>query len=81
MCLFGVGVCLRASGPDTHAPNRPPLGQIERIRTLSECAARLAACSDPGGGRWLAQRMSAELLGLPLDQALPVLRAYGHYLK
>jgi hypothetical protein len=27
------------------------------------------------------QKMAEELFALPLEEALPILRAYGHYLK
>lgn len=64
-------------------PTRPRVVpvQIERIRTLSECAQQLAAAHDRDAGRYLAQKMAEELFSLPLEEALPILRAYGHYLK
>jgi hypothetical protein len=31
--------------------------------------------------RQLAQRMTEELFALPLEEALPILRAFGHYLR
>lgn len=110
--------------------------QIERIRTLSDCAQQLTAAHDKDAGRMLGQvrraplqpcctwagaalhpgrsfplsarrllragagaaldvalrlhactlsrlpqKMAEELFSLPLEEALPILRAYGHYLK
>jgi phosphoenolpyruvate carboxylase len=60
-------------------PPRPP--QIERIRTLSDCAQQLSSAHDKEAGRFLGQKMAEELFALPLEEALPILRAYGHYLK
>lgn len=40
------------------------------------CAARLQE-----GSRQLAHRMTEELFALPLEEALPILRAFGHYLR
>lgn len=101
-----------------------PAPQIERIRTLSDCAQQLNSAHDKDAGRYLAQvgvappgiirrapaassgraqraadgrtqpqrwlpllpaataqKMAEELFALPLEEALPILRAYGHYLK
>ncbi|GAB4814136.1 hypothetical protein N2152v2_001182 [Parachlorella kessleri] len=55
--------------------------KLEKIRTLSQCAAQLSAAHDKEGSRQLAQRMSEELFALPLEEALPILRAFGHYLS
>ena len=55
--------------------------QIERIRTLSDCAQQLNSSHDKDAGRYLGQKMASELFAMPLDEALPILRAYGHYLK
>ena len=33
------------------------------------------------GRRYLAEKMAEELFAMPLDEALPILRAFGHYLK
>ncbi|KAL4853378.1 Phosphoenolpyruvate carboxylase 2 [Chlorella vulgaris] len=55
--------------------------KIERIRTLSECAQQLNSAHDKEAGRLLGQKMAEELFALPLDEALPILRAYGHYLN
>ena len=125
-------------------PGRRP--QIERIRTLSDCAQQLNSAHDKEAGRFLGQarrrrrlqpaaaaraaaracrwpaaggctarvqrcarlaaccfaragdraatvlchavprsaglqKMAEELFALPLDEAMPILRAYGHYLK
>ena len=62
-------------------PPPPRARQIERIRTLSECAQQLSAAHDRDAGRMLGQKMAEELFALPLEEALPILRAYGHYLK
>ena len=143
-------------------PAHPPAAQIERIRTLSECAQQLTAAHDKDAGRllgqarraaprlaegcaaagatrqadgraaaaaaaappdvagsagacrhracrraaawserlfpfppppptpffgslplvpWLPQKMAEELFALPLEEALPIVRAFGHYLK
>lgn len=55
--------------------------KIERIRTLSDCAQQLNSAHDKDAGRYLAQKMAEELFALPLEEALPILRAYGHYLN
>ena len=50
---------------------------------LSRLPACLPACFDsaPPLLNSLLQKMAEELFALPLDEALPILRAYGHYLK
>ena len=85
--------CPHAATPGSAAPpcsNRPTAclralhraaPQIERIRTLSECAQQLNSSHDKDAGRYLGQKMASELFAMPLDEALPILRAYGHYLK
>ncbi|PRW39191.1 phosphoenolpyruvate carboxylase 4 [Chlorella sorokiniana] len=55
--------------------------KIERIRTLSECAQQLTAAHDKDAGRMLSQKMAEELFALPLEEALPIVRAFGHYLN
>ncbi|KAI7840424.1 hypothetical protein COHA_005854 [Chlorella ohadii] len=55
--------------------------KIERIRTLSECAQQLTAAHDKDAGRLLSQKMAEELFALPLEEALPIVRAFGHYLN
>jgi hypothetical protein len=47
----------------------------------TDCAARLALAHDPTAAQMLAQKMAEELFSLPLDEALPIVRAYGHFLK
>ena len=74
--------CLPACLPACLAPRLCACAlQVERIRTLSQCASQLAAAHDKEGARQLAARMTDELFALPLDEALPVLRAFGHYLR
>lgn len=83
------GACLLRSRPaaNHHALLRlrcactPASPQIERIRTLSDCAQQLSSAHDKEAGRFLGQKMAEELFALPLEEALPILRAYGHYLK
>lgn len=53
--------------------------KIKRIRTLADCAQKLNSSHDKDAGRYLAQKMAEELFALPLEEALPILRAYGHY--
>lgn len=55
--------------------------KYERIRTLSDAASRLAAASDLEASRMLADKLAKELMDMPLEEALPILRAFGHYLK
>eukprot|EP00887_Chlorella_sp_A99_P002435 scaffold10.g2435.t1 len=55
--------------------------KLERIRSLSDSATSLAKYHDPEASRYLAEKMASELFALPLDEALPILRAFGHYLK
>ena len=38
-------------------------------------------CCSPSPPPCPLQKMAEELFALPLDEALPILRAYGHYLK
>lgn len=57
------------------------LKKLERIRALSDCAVRLTAHHDLDGAQILSQKMAQELFSLPLEEALPILRALGHYLK
>jgi hypothetical protein len=55
--------------------------KFNRIRALSDSAARLSAAHDAEASAMLADKMSGELMAMPLEEALPVLRAFGHYLK
>jgi phosphoenolpyruvate carboxylase len=55
--------------------------KLERIRTLSDCAVRLAQHHDTAASQMLASKMASELFALPLEEALPILRAFGHYLN
>ena len=55
--------------------------KFNRIRALSDSAARMAAARDAEASELLADKMSRELMAMPLEEALPVLRAFGHYLK
>lgn len=55
------------------------------------CVLAPQACGNIGGRAALTacclfrapclQKMAEELFSLPLEEALPILRAYGHYLK
>jgi len=56
-------------------------GKFNRIRALSDSSARLAAAKDEEASTMLADKMCGELMAMPLEEALPVLRAFGHYLK
>jgi phosphoenolpyruvate carboxylase len=55
--------------------------KVERIRALATCAATLAQKNDDTASRLLSQRMAEELMGMPLDEAVPLTRALGHYLS
>ena len=56
-------------------------GKYNRLRALSDAANRLAAANDPEAAAILGEKMSKELMEMPLDHALPVVRAFGHYLN
>ena len=56
-------------------------GKLNRIRALSDCATRLADAGDVAGSHQLSKRLAEELFALPLEEALPILRALGHYLN
>lgn len=45
------------------------------------CASQLAAAGDHESAHYLATRMIDELHSLPLEEALPLTRAFGHYLN
>eukprot|EP00798_Chlamydomonas_sp_ICE-L_P002907 gene2907-4965_t len=47
--------------------------KVEKLRTLAKCTADLGLKGDP--------RLAEELMSLPLDEALPLTRACGHYLN
>lgn len=55
--------------------------KYNRLRALSDSASRLSAASDDEASKLLADKMSKELIDMPLEEALPVLRAFGHYLN
>jgi phosphoenolpyruvate carboxylase len=55
--------------------------KVERIRALATCAATLAQKNDDTASRLLSQRMAEELMNMPLDEAVPLTRALGHYLS
>ena len=55
--------------------------KYNRLRALSDSSSRLSTASDPEAAAYLAEKMSAELMNMPLEEALPVVRAFGHYLN
>jgi phosphoenolpyruvate carboxylase len=59
----------------------PLFAKFRRLRALSDAAARVGAAGDADAAALLADRMSDELMALPLEEALPVVRAFGHYLN
>jgi len=67
--------CLRIEASDEF------FQKVERIRTLAQCSSDMFAAHDPEASRLLARRMQEELKDLPLEEALPLARACGHYLN
>jgi hypothetical protein len=56
----------------------PPLfQQIERIRTVAQCASSLARAGDDDAAHALAQKMTDELTAMPVEEAMPLTRACG----
>ncbi|KAL4519094.1 hypothetical protein Ndes2526A_g00199 [Nannochloris sp. 'desiccata'] len=55
--------------------------KYNRLRALSDSSSRLSTASDPEAAAYLAEKMSTELMSMPLEEALPVVRAFGHYLN
>jgi hypothetical protein len=65
---------------DPHPPHSTPppfLIQIERIRTVAQCASALARAGDDDAAHALAQRMTDELTAMPVEEAMPLTRACG----
>ncbi|EIE23489.1 putative phosphoenolpyruvate carboxylase [Coccomyxa subellipsoidea C-169] len=54
---------------------------LETVRTLAHCASGLSQKGDKEASNYLSERMADELKGLPLDEAVPLTRACGHYLN
>lgn len=55
--------------------------KVERIRQLAGCAAQMNSSHDPEASRYLSKKMQDELRQMPLEEALPMARAFGHYLN
>eukprot|EP00191_Tetraselmis_sp_GSL018_P008436 CAMPEP_0177617302 /NCGR_PEP_ID=MMETSP0419_2-20121207/24781_1 /TAXON_ID=582737 /ORGANISM="Tetraselmis sp., Strain GSL018" /LENGTH=105 /DNA_ID=CAMNT_0019115747 /DNA_START=204 /DNA_END=518 /DNA_ORIENTATION=+ len=55
--------------------------KLERIRMLASCAAGMFQAHDPESSQFLASKMQGELKELPLEDAMPLARACGHYLN
>jgi len=55
--------------------------KVERIRELAGCAAQMNSSHDPEASRYLSKKMQDELRQMPLEEALPMARAFGHYLN
>lgn len=53
--------------------------QLETIRTLAHCASDLSQKGDHEASSYLSQRMADELMGMPLDEAVPLTRACGKF--
>lgn len=61
---------------------RPPPASLAACPgSLPPPAARVVLPSAQEGANHLAHRMTEELFSLPLEEALPILRAFGHYLR
>ncbi|KAK9905656.1 hypothetical protein WJX75_003995 [Coccomyxa subellipsoidea] len=54
--------------------------KLETVRTLAHCASSLSQKGDKEASSFLSERMADELKGLPLDEAVPLTRACGHFL-
>lgn len=48
---------------------------------MAQTAFMLEKAGDTTGSNIIQQRMGEELVNLPLEQALPITRAFGHYLN
>lgn len=55
--------------------------KFDRVRALADAASKLAAASDPEASKMLSDKLATELVEMPLEEALPVVRAFGHFLK
>ncbi|KAK9823233.1 hypothetical protein WJX72_001252 [[Myrmecia] bisecta] len=55
--------------------------KCDRIRTVAQCASALSQKNDVEGSRFLASKMADELMSMPMDEAMPLTRACGHYLN
>ena len=60
-----------------HPPPPPLFQQIERIRTVAQCASSLARAGDDDAAHALAQKMTDELTAMPVEEAMPLTRACG----
>lgn len=54
---------------------------MEKIRALAESASILAAKGAEETSKYLSEQLAAELMGLSIDEAVPLTRACGHYLN
>lgn len=55
--------------------------KVERIRSLAHCASDLSKKHDVDAAKFLAQKMADELTAMPIEEAMPICRACGHYLN
>ncbi|KAG1676257.1 hypothetical protein FOA52_006475 [Chlamydomonas sp. UWO 241] len=55
--------------------------KVERIRAISQCAATLAQKGADEASQLLATQLADKLMGLDIDEAVPLTRACGHYLN
>ncbi|GIL72820.1 hypothetical protein Vretimale_4503 [Volvox reticuliferus] len=55
--------------------------KIERIRILAQCASTLSLNGDSDASDMISKRLADELMTLEMEEAMPLTRAYGHYLN
>ncbi|BDA47382.1 probable phosphoenolpyruvate carboxylase [Coccomyxa sp. Obi] len=55
--------------------------KLELVRTLARCSSDLSQKGDKEASSHLSERMADELMAMPLDEAVPLTRACGHYLN
>ncbi|KAK9799807.1 hypothetical protein WJX73_001098 [Symbiochloris irregularis] len=54
--------------------------KVEKIRSLAHCASDLAANHDLEASKFLAQKMKEELTALPIEESVPITRAFSQFL-
>jgi len=55
--------------------------KLNKIRTMTHAASMLEASGDSVGANQIQDRMREEIMAMPLEEALPIVRAFGHYLN
>lgn len=55
--------------------------KYNRIRALSDSVSRLSSAGDAEAATMLIDKMGKELIDMPLEETLPIVRAFGHYLN